>query len=165
MSESIQTADQCEARRGGLLIVVDHEHKILLALGNLTAMKPIVRLETKDPRMSQVVIRDGIVYMSGQVDEEHNNVEDQTKAILAKIDERLKAAGTDKSKLLTAQIWLKDINKDFKTMNKVWSAWVDPGEQLELLIPVSARTSLRPAAHERYQDFLLHEMSNRVTSL
>jgi enamine deaminase RidA (YjgF/YER057c/UK114 family) len=46
--------------------------------------------------------------------------------LLANIDRRLASAGTDKSKLLTCQIWLKDIKKDFKTMNSVWSAWVDP---------------------------------------
>lgn len=96
---------------------------------SLATMGPITRLETDDARMSQVVIHNGIVYLSGQVDEEASDVEGQTKAILANIDKRLASAGTDKSKLLTANIWLKDINKDFKTMNKVWSAWVDPNNK------------------------------------
>ena len=86
----------------------------------------IQRLITDDPRMSQLVIRNGIVYMSGQTDKKNSEIEGQTKAVLAKIDQRLAAAGTNKSKLLTAQIWLKDIERDFKAMNKVWCEWVDP---------------------------------------
>ena len=46
--------------------------------------------------------------------------------ILAKIDTLLAAAGTDKSKLISAQIWVKDISQHFKPMNKVWCAWLDP---------------------------------------
>jgi enamine deaminase RidA (YjgF/YER057c/UK114 family) len=45
---------------------------------------------------------------------------------LTKIEGLLKEAGTNKSNLLTAQIWLKDIEKDFAAMNTVWSAWLDP---------------------------------------
>jgi enamine deaminase RidA (YjgF/YER057c/UK114 family) len=89
-------------------------------------MSTITRLDTDDPRMSQVVIHSGILYMSGQVDREATDVEGQTKAILKKIDEKLAAGGTDKSKLLTAQIWLKDVSGDIQKMNTVWSAWLDP---------------------------------------
>ena len=46
--------------------------------------------------------------------------------ILAKIDTLLAAAGTDKTKLISAQIWVKDISQHFKPMNKVWCAWLDP---------------------------------------
>ena len=42
------------------------------------------------------------------------------------MDSLLEQAGTSKSNLLTAQIWLKDINRDFKGMNEVWNAWLDP---------------------------------------
>ena len=45
---------------------------------------------------------------------------------MGKIDSLLAQAGTDKKNLLTAQIWLKDIEKDFAAMNQVWSAWLDP---------------------------------------
>lgn len=79
--------------------------------------------------MSQIVIHNGIVYSSGQVDEVETDVTGQTKSILNQIDALLKRAGTDKSKLLTAKIWLKDINKDFKAMNEVWKAWVDPSNK------------------------------------
>ena len=48
------------------------------------------------------------------------------EGILAKIDTLLAAAGTDKSKLISAQIWVKDISQHFKPMNKVWCAWLDP---------------------------------------
>jgi enamine deaminase RidA (YjgF/YER057c/UK114 family) len=49
------------------------------------------------------------------------NIESQTKDVLAKVDALLQGAGTDKSKLITASIWVKDIDKDFKGMNSVWS--------------------------------------------
>ena len=48
----------------------------------------------------------------------------QTNGTLAKIDALLEAAGTDKTRLLTAQIWLSNITADFAAMNAVWSAWV-----------------------------------------
>ena len=50
----------------------------------------------------------------------------QTKGTLAKIDDLLAHAGTDKKSLLTAQIWVKEIDRDFDGMNQVWNAWVDP---------------------------------------
>lgn len=76
--------------------------------------------------MSQAVIHNGIVYISGQVDATANDIQGQTKNVLSKIDSLLKESGTDKSKLLTASIWVKDIDKDFKDMNSVWSQWIDP---------------------------------------
>jgi enamine deaminase RidA (YjgF/YER057c/UK114 family) len=53
-------------------------------------------------------------------------VKGQTKQVLDKIDALLASAGTDKSKLLTANIWLSDIN-NWSQMNEVWDAWVAPG--------------------------------------
>lgn len=79
------------------------------------------------PRMSQAVIHDGRVYLAGQVAENPvPDVTDQTRQILASIDKLLAEAGTDKSKLLTANIWLADI-ADFAKMNAAWDAWVSPG--------------------------------------
>jgi enamine deaminase RidA (YjgF/YER057c/UK114 family) len=80
------------------------------------------------PRMSQVVIHNKTVYMSGQVSEvaRGKNVTVQTTEILASIDRLLAAAKTDKSRLLSAMIWLTDMNT-FAEMNKVWEAWVEPG--------------------------------------
>ncbi len=78
-------------------------------------------------RMSQLVIHNGIAYLAGQVgDIQYSSAEDQTNQILAKIDALLETAGTDKSKILTAQIWLDDIRK-FDEMNGAWDAWVSPG--------------------------------------
>ena len=45
---------------------------------------------------------------------------------MAKVDALLAEAGTNKSRILTSQIWVKDIQRDFAAMNLVWNAWVDP---------------------------------------
>ena len=76
-------------------------------------------------RMSQVVIHGDAVYLSGQValDKPGASVTEQTKNILERIDRNLLRAGTGKSKLLSATIWLSDIKK-FDEMNQVWDSWV-----------------------------------------
>ncbi len=80
------------------------------------------------PRMSQVVAHGNMVYTAGQVarNAAGGSVAEQTKDILATIDGLLAQAGTDKSKLLTANIWLADVST-FDEMNGVWDAWVVPG--------------------------------------
>lgn len=87
----------------------------------------IERIDTGQ-RMSQVVINGDTVYLAGQVafDAPGASVADQTKDVLKRIDNLLSQAGTDKSKLLSATIWLTDIN-DFDELNSVWDAWVSPG--------------------------------------
>ncbi len=79
-------------------------------------------------RMSQAVIHGDTVYLAGQValKSPGKPVAEQTKEILGSIDRLLREAGTDKSKLLSANIWLADITT-FDDMNKVWDAWVAPG--------------------------------------
>ena len=79
------------------------------------------------PRMSQAVVHAGVVYLAGQVAQRAPgaSVADQTTDILARIDELLAAAGSDKSKLLSATIWLADMAA-FAEMNAVWDAWVEP---------------------------------------
>ena len=92
----------------------------------------IERIGTDDPRSSKIVKHNGVVYLSGQVGDVNNveaDVTEQTKATLAKIDDLLAQAGTNKSNLLTAQIWVKDIQKDFVAMNAVWNAWIDPNNK------------------------------------
>ena len=87
----------------------------------------VVRLQTEDPRMSKIVIHNGVVYTSGQTAGDAGDcVKAQTQATLDKVDALLKEAGTSKSHALSATIWLKDINRDFKAMNEVWNEWVDP---------------------------------------
>jgi enamine deaminase RidA (YjgF/YER057c/UK114 family) len=80
------------------------------------------------PRMSKGVIHGNTVYVAGQVaaNAAGKSVSDQTKDILGIIDSILKDAGTDKSKLLSANIWLTDIST-FNEMNAVWDAWVSQG--------------------------------------
>ena len=89
----------------------------------------IQRMETNQ-RMSQVVIHGSTVYLAGQVafDAPGESVTEQTKDVLARIDKLLAQAGTDKSKLLSATIWLSDIGT-FDEMNAIWDAWVSPGNQ------------------------------------
>lgn len=88
----------------------------------------IARIETSK-RLSQAVIHGDIVYVAGQVarDKPEGNVSEQTKNILERIESLLAQAGTDKSKLITAQIWISDI-RFFDEMNKVWDEWVVPNE-------------------------------------
>ncbi|HSR56462.1 MAG TPA: RidA family protein [Alphaproteobacteria bacterium] len=81
----------------------------------------------KGPRMSQVVKHGGTVYLAGQValDAKGGSAAEQTGNILDRIDALLAEAGSDKSKLISATIWLADIAL-FNEMNKVWDAWIDP---------------------------------------
>ena len=80
------------------------------------------------PRMAQAVVHNNTVYLAGQVADKAKgkSVTEQTKEVLEFIDDLLKQAGTDKTKLLQTQIFLPDIS-DFAEMNKVWEGWVSPG--------------------------------------
>lgn len=90
-------------------------------------MSDIVRIETNE-RRSRVVIFNGIAFLGGQTsDNKDLEIQGQMRETLAKVDKYLAEAGTDKSRLLTAQIWLRDIDRDFAGMNEVWDAWVAPG--------------------------------------
>ncbi len=84
----------------------------------------IKRFET-GPRTSQAVLHNGTVYVAGQV-AKGATVKDQTTAIVKQIDPLLAAAGTDKTKLLSATIWLVNMGT-FAEMNSVWDPWVSQG--------------------------------------
>ncbi len=75
------------------------------------------------PRMSQAVVHGNTVYLAGQVGD-GDTVAAQTASCLAEVDRLLAAAGTDKSKILQAIIWLDDM-ANFAEMNSVWDKWVD----------------------------------------
>jgi enamine deaminase RidA (YjgF/YER057c/UK114 family) len=94
------------------------------------------------PRMSQVVIHGDTVYLAGVVAEKAGgkSVTEQTRDILATIDSHLAKAGTDKSKLLSANIWLANMDT-FAEMNAVWDSWVSPGNT-----PARATVQARLAA-------------------
>ena len=107
----------------------------------------VVRLQTEDPRMSKIVIHNGVVYTSGQTAGDAGDcVKAQTQATLDKVDALLKEAGTSKSHALSATICLKDINRDFKGMNEVWNNWVDPANK-----PVRATVEAAMARHVKWR--------------
>ena len=103
----------------------------------------IQRFET-GPRMSQVVVHGNTIYLAGVVANKAagGSVTDQTKEILSIIDAHLAKAGSDKSKLLSAVIWLRDI-ADFDRMNEAWDAWIDKSA-----MPVRATTEARLAGDQ-----------------
>ena len=91
-------------------------------------MSDIKRLSA-GPRMSQGVIHGNTVYLAGQValGAPGASVAEQTQDILSRIDALLAEAGTDKTRILSATIWLADI-ANFAELNGVWDAWIVPGQ-------------------------------------
>jgi enamine deaminase RidA (YjgF/YER057c/UK114 family) len=87
---------------------------------------------------SQAVVHGDTVYLAGQV-AEGGSVREQMPKVLAQIDERLASVGSDRSKILSATIWLADI-ATFSDMNEAWTAWVDPSNK-----PVRATVEARLA--------------------
>jgi enamine deaminase RidA (YjgF/YER057c/UK114 family) len=78
------------------------------------------------PRMSRAVVHNGTIYLSGLVaDDVTADVSGQTAEVLGKIERALEQIGSNKSRLLSAQIWLADMG-DFAAMNVVWEGWVVP---------------------------------------
>jgi enamine deaminase RidA (YjgF/YER057c/UK114 family) len=78
--------------------------------------------------MSQAVLHAGFAFLAGQVaDDPSRDVKGQTEQILAKIDRLLAQVGSDKTRILSASIWLADY-KTFNEMNEVWDAWVPEGD-------------------------------------
>ena len=92
-------------------------------------MADIRRIEITEgpgPRMSRCVVRGDTVYLAGlTANDTSKDIKGQTTEILGKIDHYLKEAGTSKSNLLTANLWIKDMAM-FRDMNSVWNEWVDP---------------------------------------
>jgi enamine deaminase RidA (YjgF/YER057c/UK114 family) len=101
----------------------------------------ITRLES-GARMSEAVIHGDTVYLAGQVGEPGDDIVAQTTTVLSEIDRLLALAGSDRSKILMATIWLADI-ADFAAMNSVWDAWVDKANP-----PARATSEAKLAAPE-----------------
>ncbi len=79
------------------------------------------------PRMSELAVYNGVAYLAGQVPEDASlDIVGQTRQVLEAIDALLAQAGTDKTRILRAQIYLADI-ADFAGMNQAWDAWVAAG--------------------------------------
>ena len=78
-------------------------------------------------RLSEIVVHNGTVYLAGEVpDDTSKDIADQTAQVLAKIERALKQVGSDKTKILSAQIFLPDM-ADFAGMNVAWEKWVVAG--------------------------------------
>jgi enamine deaminase RidA (YjgF/YER057c/UK114 family) len=91
-------------------------------------MKPITRMDT-GPRLSRVIKYGDFVFLSGVTSGgEGDDIRAQMRIVLEKLDGYLAKAGVDKTRLLTVEIWLRDIDRDFAGMNEVWEAWVPAGE-------------------------------------
>ena len=89
-------------------------------------MSKIIRTEPNDV-LSKAVEFHGFVYLQGCTAKDlGKDIKGQTQEVLDVIDDLLEAHGTDKTRLLQAQIWLKDI-RDREAMNEVWSAWLPKG--------------------------------------
>jgi enamine deaminase RidA (YjgF/YER057c/UK114 family) len=102
-----------------------------------------IRRLDNGPRFCRVLTYNGIVYLAGMTaDDTSGDVLAQTRDTLAKIDHYLGVAGSDKSKLLTALIWLRDI-ADFELMNSVWDGWIDRSA-----MPVRATVEARMAGDQ-----------------
>ena len=78
-----------------------------------------------DTRIHHGVVHNGTVYLTGQVAEPGQSAAEQMREVLAKIDELLAKAGTDRTRILHVQMWLDDI-RDFDAVNRVWDAWISP---------------------------------------
>ena len=78
-------------------------------------------------RLSEIVVHNGVAYLAGEVpDDTSKDITGQTAEVLAKIEKLLEQVGSDKTKILSAQIFLPDMG-EFAGMNKAWEAWVVAG--------------------------------------
>lgn len=96
---------------------------------------------------ARVVRANGFVFVGGQTpDDLTQDMAGQTAQVLKKIDHYLESVGLDKNRIVSAQVWVKHIGRDFDAMNAVWSAWVPQGQ-------VPARATVE--ANLRYEDMLI----------
>lgn len=85
----------------------------------------IKRLQS-NPRLSRSVVHNGVAWLAGVVAADcSQDIRGQTRQVLQRVDELLAAAGSDKTRLLSVQIWMKDMLADVAAMNEEWSAWVE----------------------------------------
>jgi enamine deaminase RidA (YjgF/YER057c/UK114 family) len=99
----------------------------------------IQRIAPNGRRLSGAVVHNGVVYVAGQTAVDRTkDVSGQTAEVLAKIDDLLTKAGSDRSRILYTQIWLKNVGKDFAAMNAVWESWI-PADALPARATVEAK--------------------------
>ena len=88
----------------------------------------VIRHIDPGPRLSEATISGNRIHCSGMIPEDTSrDITSQVEQTLAEIDSLLAKGGSDKTKILSAVIWLADIS-DFAAMNAVWDAWVVPGQ-------------------------------------
>lgn len=88
---------------------------------------PIDRMHITE-RASKIVTHNGVIYLAGQVAEDPDaDVQEQTRSTLERVDACLAEAGSDREHILSATIFLRDIDNDFAPMNEVWNDWVPDG--------------------------------------
>lgn len=87
-------------------------------------MSSVTRIE-KLKRTSMVSIYEGVAHVAGMCGHAHEPIRNQVRVALEKVDRWLAEAGTDKSRLLRATIWISKL-EHFAPMNEVWEAWIDP---------------------------------------
>ncbi|MGZ7459526.1 RidA family protein [Pseudomonas sp. Ma2-10] len=91
-------------------------------------MSEIERLDS-NPRLSRVVLHNGVAWLSGIVAADcSEGIGGQTRQVLAQLERLLEQAGSSRTRILSAQLWMKDMVADFDCMNEVWSQWFSPGE-------------------------------------
>lgn len=90
---------------------------------------PDITRHLEEERLAGVVVHRGVAYLAGQIaDDASLDTEGQTADILRQIDALLLGLGTDKTRLLSVQVFLKDI-QDIQAMNRAWDAWLNPGHK------------------------------------
>lgn len=95
-------------------------------------------------RLSRVVLHNGTVYVAGvTASRTAGDIGEQTADVLAKIDQYLASVGSGRDKLLSVQIWLKNIERDFTGMNVVWESWIP-----ENAVPTRATCEARLASSD-----------------
>lgn len=88
----------------------------------------ILKRNNPQPRLSASVEYGNLIFLSGQTPASSaEDIELQTREVLEKIDALLASAGSDNRHILSAQIWLKDLPRDFARFNDIWAAWLAEG--------------------------------------
>ena len=87
----------------------------------------IQRINSND-RLSAAATFEALVFLSGQVPTQSEDITAQTQEVLSKIDALLAEAGSDKDHIVNATLYLQNIQRDFAAMNAVWSAWLPAGK-------------------------------------
>ncbi len=112
---------------------------------------PVMAITRIEPgkRMSNAVVHNKTVYLAGQIGSPKGDVKSQAVEALAEVDRLLAAAGTDKTRILQAIVWLADM-ADFAAMNEIWEGWVAPGNT-----PARATGEAKLAAPEYKVEFII----------